>query len=188
MDFIQALKNSGSKASSHFGWLTFLGVLNILLGLLALTFTGASTLVSVIYLGWVILASGVATLVLAFQFKKVGGFTSLFIFGILGVICGIMILRNPVENALALTLIIAILLFTSGIFRLVSCLTENFDHKGWVVFSGIISILCAYEIYNGWPFSGTWVIGTFMGIELIFTGITQLRIGVSGKRLMKQFA
>jgi uncharacterized membrane protein HdeD (DUF308 family) len=152
MDFIQALKKGGEKVSSHLSWLKFLGVLNILLGLLALTFTGVSTLVSVVYLGWLVLISGIASIVLAFQLRKSGGFTSPFILGILGVICGIMILRNPIENALALTLIIAILLFTSGIFRLVSCVTENFDHKGWVAFSGIISILCAYEIYNGWPF------------------------------------
>jgi len=186
MDYIYALHNQGKRASAHFGRLLFLGILNIILGVAAMIFTGLSTLVSMLYLGWFLIFSGAATAYFAVHLKKIGGHWSPFIFGILAVVCGILILFRPMGDAVVLTLLITVYLFTIGLVSLTSCLLGKFQHKGLVIFNGLVSIFCAYIIYAGWPFSGTWVPGAFLGLYLIFHGVTQVKIGLSGKKYFKK--
>jgi uncharacterized membrane protein HdeD (DUF308 family) len=181
MDYIHAFQSQGEKSTVHFGWLAFLGILNIVLGIAAVIFTGVSTFLSVLFLGWMLILSGAATLFFAFYSKKVGGYWSFSIFGILAIVCGTLILVNPRGDVLILTLLIAVYLFTLGSVLLLSCLFTQFDHKIWVAFSGFVSIMCGYIIFSEWPFSGTWVLGTFFGIYLILHGFAQFKIGIAGK-------
>ena len=185
MDFIHALNSQGKKAHAHFGWLLYLGIFNIILGFFAVAFTNFSTLLTVLYLGWLLIFSGLGSLYLAYKFKNIGGHWSLFILGTLAIVCGFLMLFNPHNDAVVITLLAAIFIFTTGWVSILSCFFTQFPHKTWVFFSGLISIFCAYVIYASWPFSGTWVPGTFMGVYLIFHGVTQIQIGSAGRRLFK---
>lgn len=188
MDYIHAFHGQGQRGSVYFGWLSFLGILNILLGIAAVIFTNVSTLISVYYLGWFLIFSGLASVFLAFQLKTIGGHWSLFIFGTLAVVCGILMLAHPGRDAAILTLLVAVYLFTSGFVSLVSCFFIAFSHKPWIALSGLAAIFCAYIIYSEWPFSGTWVPGTFFGAYLFLHGVSQLQIGSAGKKLLKASA
>lgn len=185
MDYIHALHAQGKKSHEHFGWLMYLGMFNILLGFLAITFSNLATLAAVIYLGWLFILSGAATIYFAFQLHKIGGHWSLLMFGILAIVCGLLLIIYPMSNSMVLTLFIMIFILTSGLMSLLSCFFDPHPHRGWVFFSGVISILCAWVIYSEWPVSGTWVPGTFLGVYLIFHGSTQIQIGSGGRRLFK---
>ena len=185
MDFIHALQSQGKKASVESGWLTFLGIFNVLLGIFAVAFTGLSTYLSVIYLGWLLIFSGTATVFLSFKLKRIGGHWSLFIFGVLAVVFGGLMLADPSGNALVLTLLASAFIFSTGVVSLISCFFAPFEHKAWVVFSSLVSIACGVVIYTQWPSSGAWVPGTFFGVYLIFHGMTQFQIGSAGRRLLK---
>jgi uncharacterized membrane protein HdeD (DUF308 family) len=188
MDYIHTLRGLGKDGHEPFGWLIALGFFNIFLGFLALTFTGVATLAAVLYLGWFFVLSGLATIYFAFRLSKVGGHWSLLLIGVLGMVCGIFMVARPVENAVVLTFLIAMFIFTSGLFSILSCFFEPHPHQLWVIFSGVISILCAFVIYSEWPFSGTWVPGTFVGVYLIMHGFTQVQIGTEGRRLAQEGA
>jgi uncharacterized membrane protein HdeD (DUF308 family) len=186
MDFTHALHSQGEKAHGHFGWLVVLGLFNIVLGFSAITFTQISTFAAMVYLGWLFILSGVATIYFAFRLSKIGGHWSFVIFGTLAIVCGVALLIHPMGNAEILTLLIAVFIFTSGLVSLFSSLSGGPNpHQGWVAFGGIISIFCAYIIYAEWPFSGTWVPGTFLGVYLFFHGFTQVQIGLAGRRSLK---
>ena len=53
---------------------------------------------------------------------------------------------------------------------------------GWVVVSGIISLLLGLMIIAKWPYSGFYVLGLFLGVDLIFIGSGWLSIGLALKR------
>ena len=53
---------------------------------------------------------------------------------------------------------------------------------GWVVVSGIISLLLGLMIVAKWPYSSVYVLGIFLGIDLIFIGSSWLTIGLALKR------
>jgi len=181
MDYIHALHSQGPKASKQYGWLFFLGLLNITLGVLAVIFTDFSTYFSVLYIGWLLIFSGTATFYFSLQLKEIGGHWSSLIFSVLAVVFGILMLVNPLRNEMFLTLLAATFMFVTGSVTLFSCYIAPFRHRGWVVFSSAASIACAVMIYAQWPASGTWVLGTLFGVYLILHGMTQVRIGSSGK-------
>jgi uncharacterized membrane protein HdeD (DUF308 family) len=81
-----------------------------------------------------------------------------------------MIIGHPAESAIQLTLIIAIFLMIGGIFRIVFALSERFSGWEWVLLNGFVALLLGLMIYKQWPASGLWVIGLFVGIDLIFNG------------------
>jgi len=181
MDYIHALHGQGPRASKQFGWLFYLGILNILLGLFAVVFTDFSTYFSVLYIGWLLIFSGTATFYFSLQLKEIGGHWSSLIFSVLAVVFGALMLVNPLRNELFLTLLAATFMFVTGSVTLFSCYIAPFRHRGWVVFSSAASIACSVMIYAQWPTSGAWVLGTLFGVYLILHGMTQARIGSSGK-------
>ena len=81
-----------------------------------------------------------------------------------------------------MTLIIAIFLIISGIFRIVSALSERFTGWGWVLLNGGVSLLLGLLIYKQWPLSGLWVIGLFVGIDLIFNGWAWIMLSLAMRK------
>jgi len=47
---------------------------------------------------------------------------------------------------------------------------------GWMLFNGIVTILLSLIIWWDGPRAAVWVIGTLVGIHLIFSGISRLMI------------
>lgn len=187
MDYIHALQTHGPKAHVEHGWLMALGILNIVLGIFAVIFTGFSTYISVLYIGWLLTFSGLATLYFALQLKRINGHGSSFIFGVLAVVFGILMLRDPLHNALFLTMLAATFIFISGVVNLVSCFFAPFKGRRWMVFTSSASIACGIMIYAQMPESGTWVLGTLFGIYLVLNGMTQVQIGSSGRVVRTEF-
>jgi uncharacterized membrane protein HdeD (DUF308 family) len=84
---------------------------------------------------------------------------------------GLMLLVDPLKGALALTLILAVFLLVEGIFKIITAFRVR-DHRGWgwLLASGIVSVVLGVMIWAQWPASGLWVIGLLVGIQLLFTG------------------
>jgi len=97
-------------------------------------------------------------------------------------VAGFVIIEQPENSAVQLTLIIAFFLIVSGIFRIAFALSERFTGWPWVLLNGGINLLLGLLIYKQWPDSGLWVIGLFVGIEMIFNGWAWIMLAVSIRR------
>ncbi len=131
-----------------------------------------TTMLSVVLLGALLVVGGIAKIVYAIWLRRWTGFIPTLLVGILYGVVGTYTLLHPAASAIALTLLIAILFLISGVFRVVSSLMLQFQNWGWVLFSGLISICLGGMILAEWPQSGLWVLGLFVGIDLIFAGWT----------------
>jgi uncharacterized membrane protein HdeD (DUF308 family) len=140
-----------------------------------------ATLVTVVFIGWLLLIGGILSAVHAFWRKQWRGFFLDLATGILYVVAGLMIIGNPGAAALTLTLLIAMLLLVGGIFRIVVALSGHFEHRGWVLLNGIITAALGILIWRQWPLSGLWVIGLFVGIEMIFYGWSLVMLSLIAK-------
>ena len=78
-----------------------------------------------------------------------------------------------------LTLVIAMFLVFEGIFGSWRRLTARYPHWGWVMFNGIISLVLGIMIWRQWPYSGLWVIGLFVGIEMLLNGWSLVMLSFS---------
>jgi uncharacterized membrane protein HdeD (DUF308 family) len=125
--------------------------------------------------------AGVAEVFHAFQIKTWGRFLLL---GALYIVAGFLTFENPLLAAALLTLLLGVSLIASGIMRIVLA----FNMKGgtpwmWVVVSGVITFLLGLIILAHWPVASLYILGLFLGIDLIFAGAGWLAVGFGlGKR------
>lgn len=151
-------------------WFLALGIAMVVLGTIAIGDAVVATEAAVVLFGFVLLGGGVAEIVSAFWAGRWSATLVHLLIGVLYAIVGLLMLDNTEQSAVQLTLIIAFFLMFGGIFRIVFALSERFTGWGWVLLNGAVSLLLGGLIYKQWPTSGLWIIGLFVGIELIFNG------------------
>jgi uncharacterized membrane protein HdeD (DUF308 family) len=153
-------------------WFLVLGIAMLVLGTFAISWACLTTLtVAATWLfGFLMIAGGIAEIVNAFYAGRWSGTLLHMLIGILYAVVGLMIVDQPERAAIELTLIIAVFLVISGIFRIVFAISERFNGWGWVLLNGAISLFLGILIFKQWPASGLFVIGLFIGIDLIFNG------------------
>jgi uncharacterized membrane protein HdeD (DUF308 family) len=161
------------------GWFLTLGIALVFLGLMALSFAVLATLTSVIFFGWLLIVGGVLSVAHAFVRRRWGGFFLELFAGILYAVVGLMVVGNPAVAAEALTLLIAVFLTIGGIFRIIAALTVRFHHWIWVLLNGVISLLLGVMIWRQMPGASYWVIGLFIGIDMIFYGWSLIMLAMT---------
>lgn len=162
-----------------------LGVGMIALGTFAIGWacTATITVAATWLFGILLLASGIGEIINSFWAGRWRGMLLHLLVGALYTVAGIIIIDQPVEAAISLTLIIAIILIVGGVFRMVFAINERFEGWGWVLLNGAVSLLLGMLIYRQWPLSGLWVIGLFVGIDLIFNGWGWVMLAAGLKRV-----
>lgn len=162
------------------GWLLALGCLSILVGMIAIAFSVAATLVSVIFLGWMLIIGGVVEGMHAMQHRTHRPHLFWYLLeAILGVVVGVLLLRSPEEGAVVITLLLATYFVMAGIFRIVAALMLRFPSWGWTLINGIITLALGVLVWGGWPASGMWVLGVFIGVNLIFRGWARVMLALA---------
>jgi uncharacterized membrane protein HdeD (DUF308 family) len=160
-----------------------LGVAQIVVGALAVSFAFSATLASVMLLGVLLLVCGGIQVAGAIWARDLAGFTLFLLLGIMYVVAGTLILANPLAAEKGLTLLLGVAFLVGGVYRVAVVLFERFPAWGWVLFNGVITTMMGYIICQLWPASGLWVIGLFVGIDLILNGATWsvMAIGIRNK-------
>jgi uncharacterized membrane protein HdeD (DUF308 family) len=144
----------------------------------------AVTLVSVIFIGAMLLAGGIFQIIHAFMTKQWSGFLLNLLVGLLYVIGGFLIMQEPVHGSIIITLLLLAAILVGGITRITIALRHR-QLTGWwlMLLGGIISVILAVMLYASLPWSGLWVLGTLIAIELLIHGFTWLQVGMSLRRL-----
>lgn len=163
-------------------WFLFMGVLFIILGCIAIASATAVTMVSVILLGSLLFIGGIVQIAASFMAKQWGGFFFSLLAGVLYTVVGFLLIMNPTAAALSLTLLLAAFYIVGGIFRIIGSLMMQFEHWGWALFSGIVKLVLGALIWAGWPQTGLWVFGLFIGIDLIFYGWFWVLLSLSARK------
>lgn len=172
-----------TTSPTGWGWLLATGIFLIIIGLLALSAPFAATFASVLVLGWLLIIGGVLEIVSAISYRHYGGFLVNLLLGLFCVLVGILMVVNPTLTAMTLTILIALLFLTLGVFRIVGSLVVRYSNWGWYLFSGILAVILGILILIHWPSSALWVIGLFIGIEFIVTGWVTVVLALALKKL-----
>jgi len=160
-------------------WFVLLGVALLVLGTVALGSVVVASLAAAVAIGALLLLGGVAEAVGAFWCRCWSGFFLELLSGVLSIVVGLLFLRAPAGALAALTLLIACFLMVGGIFKVVAALAYRFAAWGWSLAGGIIDLILGLMIWQGWPESSLWVIGLFVGINLIFRGFNWIALGLA---------
>ena len=164
-------------------WFVGLGILLVVLGTISLGAPVFVTAFSVNLIGWLLIIGGILQTAHAFASKGWSGFFIDLLTGLLYVAAGFMIVANTLQAEVTLTLLIAMFLIIGGIFRIFAAISVRYQNWVWLLLNGVISLVLGISIWQQWPLSGLWVIGLFVGIDMIFNGWSLIMLGMAAKRL-----
>jgi len=155
----------------HSLWYLIKGVLLVIAGVLAIIFPVFSSAVFVLMLGWLLIISGIVQGISLIGAGKVPHFWLELISVVLALLVGFLLVRNPAQGMVTITLLLIIFLMIQGISKIVFALTiRPFPSWGWVLASGVLGILLSILLWASLPATALWLIGLLVGIELIGEG------------------
>jgi uncharacterized membrane protein HdeD (DUF308 family) len=165
------------------GWIIALGVVYVIAGIIALGSVVTATVVTVFVVGIMMMIAGVAEVINAFQIKTWGKFVLWLLLGALYIVAGFLTFDNPFLAAAFLTLFLGFSLIVSGVMRAILAFSMQRTMPWiWVLLSGIITFLLGLIIVAHWPVSSLYVLGLFLGIDLVIAGAGWIGIGFGLKR------
>jgi uncharacterized membrane protein HdeD (DUF308 family) len=167
----------------YWGWFLALGMGLVVLGIAAVARSVTATVVSMVFFGWLlVLASGIEIAQAVMVGRWVGFFQHLLAAILFG-ITGLLIIMRPVISAEVATIFIAMFFLIGGLFQLIGSVAVALPGWGWHAADGLITLVLGLLIIAQWPASGLWVIGLFIGIDLIFYGFAWIALAL-GLRAM----
>jgi uncharacterized membrane protein HdeD (DUF308 family) len=155
----------------HSLWYLIQGGLMVLAGVLALVYPLVSSTTVVIFLGWLLVVSGLIQAIGLIGARHVPHFWIQLVSAVLFVIVGMLFLRNPGEGLLTLTLLLIVFFMVEGVSKVIFALTiRPFPNWGWVLLSGLVGIMLALYLWANIPVTAAWLLGALLGIGLISEG------------------
>ncbi len=182
-NIIQVRAAEAARLREKWGWMVAFGAFLALAGFIALGSVVLSTVVTVIVVGVAMIASGIVEIVYGISVRSWKKFFLWAIIGLLYVLGGVAVVENPLLAASFLTLLLGAGLVASGLVR--TFLAFQLPKTApWVLvaFSGLVTLLLGAVILAKWPVSSFWVLGAFLGVDLIFAGASWIGFGISLKR------
>ena len=171
------------------GWSIALSVLLILAGIAGIIIPPAASIAVTVFIGWVLVFSGVIHFVYAWHSRDKGGILWELLLGAAYVLVGGYLLWNPVLGLASVTFALAIYLFAEAVLEFVlSFQLRPAPGWGWLLFDGIITLILGILILTTWPSSAPWVLGTLVGISMLFSGTARLMISLAARHLVDKLA
>ncbi len=172
------------EAKKNAGFLIFLGVLTVIFGIMAI---GAPLITGVtvsMFVGFLLLGSGIARIIHAFKAKQWGTGIWGLVIGLLGAAAGLMMIFRPVLGLTTLTLMLALYFLVDGICEIIAAFKIKPDQGWtWMLFNGIIAFALGFMIWRQWPVSGAWAIGLLIGIHIMMTGWSMIILGTGARSI-----
>jgi uncharacterized membrane protein HdeD (DUF308 family) len=163
-----------------------LGLAMIVIGTLAIGYPVVATLLTVEFIGVLLIVAGIVEIVSCIWARRLGSFLQHIVCGLLYLFLGVVMLDRPLLAATGYTLVMAFFFFAAGLFRVAFGLSQRFSGWGWVVLSGSISLILGVMIWRDLPEAALWVIGTFVGIDLLFNGWSWVMLGLAARNILTE--
>lgn len=175
----------GQIAKESVGWSIGLSVLMIIAGVLAIVIPPVAGLTVLLVVAWLLMFSGVFHFVFAWHTRTAGAMIWELLLGVLYLGVGVYALLHPAAGLASLTLLLAAYLFAEGVLELVlSFRLRPMRGAGWLLLDGIVTLILGILIWRTWPSSSEWVLGTLVGISMLFSGVSRLGIALAARRAL----
>jgi uncharacterized membrane protein HdeD (DUF308 family) len=175
MNDLSAIARAPSRLGT--GW----GFAVMLLGMLCmmtpfLSGVAVNTIVAIL-----MIAAGLTMTAYCFKAGTFGKGLLQFLFGGITILAGGLLLVRPMLGLFTMTAVLIAWFLVDGIFSIISGVRGKGEPGwGWIIVSGIASIVLAVLLWRQWPASGAFAVGLLVGIRLIFTGWSIAMLGMMG--------
>jgi uncharacterized membrane protein HdeD (DUF308 family) len=116
--------------------------------------------------------------------RRMPGFWWSLISAVLAVVAGIILLAQPVQGTLTLTIVVGAYFLAEGVTTIMYALEHRRElSERWsgLLVAGIMDILIAAIIIAGLPGSALWAVGLLVGINLLFGGASLIGMALAAR-------
>jgi uncharacterized membrane protein HdeD (DUF308 family) len=176
---------TSSIPTYSFGWSLFFAVLLTITGIIAIVVPMVSGVAITLVAGWFFSVVGILHFLFAWKTHSTRGAVWEILLGLLYLASAAYLLLHPVAGLASLTLVLAIYFFFKAIVETIQYFHLLPRHGSfWLLFDAVVSLVLALMIWRTWPFSSLWVIGTFVGIGMVFSGLSRLMLVFAARRAL----
>jgi uncharacterized membrane protein HdeD (DUF308 family) len=177
-------------ATIHAHWKLVLaqGIVMMVLGFLAVAEPNVATVAVGIFVGWLFFIGGIFRALSVWQSRGMPGFAWSMLTALLAIVLGLILIFRPLAGVLTLTMVLIAFFILEGITAIVLAVPHRAHLRswGWVLFSGIVDLLLAFLIWDGWPSSADWAIGLLVGINMLFFGLSLVMTALAARLMGNQ--
>ena len=166
------------------------GAASITLGALATLFPFVATMAAWLLFGVLLAALGVFEIIRALFSPGSDQRVWIFLFGLLSLAAGAVLLLYPFEGILTLTVLLATFFILGSIMKLLGAWQLSPPRRragdqpeirgwGWMAVSGALSLLIGAGLFLALPVAAVWALGLLIGVDLIFLGVSQIAIAMA---------
>jgi len=171
----EAIERLHAKWASIAGF----GVLLVILGFAALFFSLIATIATVTLNGVLFLIAGAAEIGIGMHSRSWGRFFLWVIGGLLYLAAGVLCIVNPLLASVVLTLMLGAGLIAAGLVRVYLATQLPGGQPRLMVFlAAAVTILIGLIIVSHWPLDSVNVLGTLLGVDLLFHGVGWVSFGM----------
>ena len=172
----------GVAVSPMSAWTVVIAAGLVALGTLAIAMSVMATLVSALFVGWLLLVAGVLEAGSGLGEPEWGGFVLHAVNGALSTVIGVFVMLHAGVDALALTLLMTTVLVLGGLVRLVMSVAAGLERRRWIALSGLVGLALGLILWSELPEADPWMIGAVVGIDLMVVGWTWLVLALAPRR------
>lgn len=175
--------SASQTISAKWGWFFLLGIVSVLGGVFALGHPLVVTLFGVLFIGASLVVNGAMQIVQSFMTKSWGDTMLSLLCGVVSIVGGILVMQEPVQGSVVITLFLLAALVVGGISRIIIAFHHRELPMWWLLaLGGLASVVVGIALYMALPWSGLWVLGTMIGVELIIQGAGWMAFGMDLRR------
>lgn len=161
----------GPRPVNRWTWTMACGVLLVLAGLFCLAAPGFTTAAIAVLLGWILLFTGVASVVIGLRSHGTHKRWSEILYGAGSILVGLLVIIDPVAGAASLALLFAIWLAYRGAVSLGAARVAGpGPARGMLLLVGVVDWALALMLVLSWPFPAVQMLGVFVGLSLLLGG------------------
>lgn len=175
MNDLSAIARAPSRMGTGYGFAI------MLLGMLCMMTPLVSGVAVNTVLAILVAAAGLTITTYAFKAGSFGKGLLQFLFGGITLVAGAFLLVRPMVGLFTMTAVLIAWFVVDGVFAIIAGIRgRNEEGWGWVLVSGIASLILGILLWREWPASGAFAVGLLVGIRLIFTGWSIAMLGMMG--------
>jgi len=168
---------------SRWWWVGY-GVVNVIVGLLALAWPGATIVVLAIVFAVQLFVLGIFRIVLAFAIPDALPAAKVLsvVLGVLALIVGVLCLRSPQQTVVVLTLVLGAFWLIHGVVDIVAGIGGRGEAgRGWTIIGGVIAVVGGIVVLAS-PEATAVTLTWLLGILLVLQGILAIVVGFGRPR------
>lgn len=165
------------------GWLVFLGVLMIALGIYAIAAPFVASLAVSAWIGVLFLIAGIGEIAHGFSVKGWKPSLGHGAIGVIYLIGGLLVIFEPLAGLVTFTILICAMLLVSGVVRI----SAGFQMRpemgwGWLVGAGVASLIAGVAVFLSFPGSAAWLLGLLAGLSFLSEGWALVALGLVARK------